>query len=153
MKVVASLIITKKYFTTEEIKQTVQDIETYIYHVEKLIIYNLSKYDIPEILNKLSKYDNIIEIKGNDLGQVYNYNNALALCYKEGADFGVILELGYFYEESDFLILKRFAIDNPDTAIISPNPVLTCEEPHRLGIESREIKGCHLVGTLINLHY
>ena len=42
MKVVATLLITKKYFSKDEIDQTVKDIETYIYHVEKLIILNLT---------------------------------------------------------------------------------------------------------------
>ena len=153
MKVVATLIITKKYFTKEEIKQTVKDIETYIYHVEKLYLLNLTKHSIDEIYDKIKKYGNVEVVQKEDLGQVYNYNAALSLAYKEQADFGVIMELGYFFEESDFLQLKRYAIANPDTCIITPNPVYTCEEPVRQEIDDRCIKGCHLVGTLINMNH
>lgn len=153
MKVVATLLITKKYFSKDEIDQTVKDIETYIYHVEKLIILNLTKESIDPILSRLYKYNNVEEVKGKDLGQVYNYHKALTLCYKEEADFGVIMELGYFYDEGDFLILKRYAIANPDVAIITPNPIYSCEEPSRQEIDDRPIMGCHLVGALVNMTY
>lgn len=153
MKVVATLIITKKYFSEEETKQTVKDIETYIYHVEKLFLLNLSGQSIENIYNKIKKYNNVEIVNGTNEGEVYNYHKALTLAYNEKADFGVIMELGYFYEESDFLVLKRYAIANPDTCIITPNPVYTCEEPQRQEIDDRTIMGCHLVGTLINMNY
>jgi hypothetical protein len=63
------------------------------------------------------------------------------------------MELGYFYDEGDFLILKRYAIANPDIAIITPNPIYSCEEPSRQDIDDRQIMGCHLVGTLMNMSY
>ena len=153
MKVVATLIITKKYFSQDEIDQTVKYIETYIYHVEKLLILNLTKESIEPILKRLYKYNNVEEVKGQDIGQVYNYHLALSYCCKEKADFGVIMELGYFYDEGDFLILKRYAIDHPEMAVITPTPIYSCEEPSRQEIDDRPIMACKLVGALVNLTY
>ena len=63
MKIVASLLITKNYFSQEEIKQTVKDIETYIYHVEKLYLINFTKHSIDDLYNKIKKYNNGISTK------------------------------------------------------------------------------------------
>lgn len=153
MKLVASLIITKKYFSKSEIKQTIQDIETYVNHVEKLVLLNLSGQSIDFLLEELKRHDNVEEKIGEDNGQVYNYHLALQEAYAAGADFGIILELGYFYDESDLLILKRYAIENPEVAVITPMPIFSCEEPSRQDYKYREIKGCRLVGTLINMIY
>lgn len=153
MNFVAVLLIKKKYFSKEEIKQTILDISTYIEQVEKLIILNLSKENISELKEKLKRFPNVIYIEDEDKGEVYNYHNAICCACANGADFVTIMELGYFYEESNYLMLKRYAIENPDTAIITPTPLFSCEEPKRQDIESREIMGCHLVGTLINEKY
>lgn len=153
MKVVCVLIITKKYFTTDEVNQTVSDIKTYIDYVEKLVLLNLSGQSITNIKKELARYSNFDEQIAEDKGQVYNYHTALSIANQEQADFGVIMELGYFYDESDFLMLKRYAIAYKDVAVISPSPIFSCEQPSRQDIDDREIKGCHLIGTLININY
>lgn len=153
MNFIAVLLIKKKYFSKEEIKQTILDISTYIEQVEKLIILNLSKEDIFELREKLKRFPNIIYIEDEDKGEVYNYHNAICYANTNGADFVTIMELGYFYEESNYLMLKRYAIENPDTAIITPTPLFSCEESKRQDVETREIMGCHLIGTLINVKY
>lgn len=153
MTFITTLIITKKYFTSEEIKQTIKDIETYIEHTDKLIILNLSNQEINQLQEKLNRFPNIIYIDSTDDGQVYNYHKAISYANDYHADFVTIMELGYYYLESDYLKLKRFAIDNPDVSIITPTPLFSCEEEKRQDIISREIMGCHLIGTMINIKY
>lgn len=153
MTFITTLIITKKYFSTEEIKQTVKDIETYIEHTDKLIILNLSNQEITSLQEKLKRFPNIIYISDNDEGEVYNYHKAIKCANDYNADFATIMELGYFYGEGDYLKLKRYAIKNPDISIITPTPIFSCEEEKRQDIESREILGCHLIGTMINMVY
>lgn len=153
MNFIAVLMITKKYFSKEEIKQTVLDISTYIEQVEKLIILNLSGEEITELKEKLNRFPNIIYINDEDKGEVYNYHKAICYANLHNADFVTLMELGYYYDESNYLMLKRYAIANPDTAIISPTPLFSCEESVRQDLESREIMGCHLIGTLINIKY
>lgn len=153
MKFIAVLLIKQKYFSKEEIKQIVLDISTYIEHVDQLIILNLSKQEITTLQEKLKRFLNIIYIEDEDKGEVYNYHKAICYANKYQADFVTIMELGYFYDESNYLSLKKYAIDHPDIAVITPTPLFSCEESVRQDMPAREIMGCHLIGTLINIKY
>ena len=79
MKVVATLIITKKYFSEEETKQTVKDIETYIYHVEKLFGENSTK-TVVTYLDETRRINEVAKmISGEEKPSINAINNAKEL--------------------------------------------------------------------------
>ena len=61
MKFVANLIIKKNIVNEEDISSYVKSISEYVRHVDKLYIYNITKYPLDKFFDALLKYENIEE--------------------------------------------------------------------------------------------
>lgn len=154
MILTASLLITKKITTEEHIKKYALDISTYIPYVDKLTIFNMTETDLGPFLDYISKYKNIDYADCENLGEVNNYKRAMLQAKKNNADYTVILEQDYFYEEDVFLNLKKIILDWSDKdlpTVLSPYPKFTCEMTFSNEEKLRSVKGVHLVGTFINV--
>ena len=153
MKLIANLIINKIIRNQEEIKETIKNIETFINHIDELYIYNITNQNLTELFEGLGKYDHIQYTDMNDYGEVKNYSIILDKNKKENADFSVILETGYYYEEDVFLTMKRYLLehDHSKIAILTPMPLYGCQIYERKSEEIRPVKGCKLIGTFINM--
>ncbi len=154
IKINASLIIDKRIKDEIEIKEYVKEIETYVNNVEELYIYNLIEQDLNDFYQALTKYNNIQYTNMNDFGDVQNYQIILDELLKTGCDFGVVLKLGYYYEEDAFLTMRRYLTehDNSKISVLTPLPLRTCELFSRTTEAVRPCMGCELVGTLINMN-
>lgn len=149
----ASLIINRRIVDDIEEAEYVRHIETYVRQVEHLYIYNLTNQDLSSFYARLTKYDNIEYTNMEDYGEVQNYQIVVEHLHSTGCDFGVVMELGYYFEEDAFLTLKRYASENDTSnmAIITPMPLRGCEQFYMSVEDVRNCKGTHLVGTLINM--
>lgn len=149
----AALIINKRIVDNVEEKEYVRHIETYVRNVDNLYIYNITNQDLSSFYEKLSKYDNVLYTEMEDYGQVQNYQFILEHLQDTKCDFGVILELGYYYEEDAFLTLRRYVTENDSSkmAIVTPLPLRGCELFLTNVEDVRNCKGCNMVGTLINM--
>lgn len=149
----ASLIINRRIVDDIEEAEYVRHIETYVRQVEHLYIYNLTNQDLSSFYARLTKYDNIEYTDMEDYGEVQNYQIVVEHLHSTGCDFGVVMELGYYFEEDAFLTLKRYASENDTSkmAIITPMPLRGCEQFYMNVEDVRNCKGTHLVGTLINM--
>ncbi len=154
MVLLANLFITKKIDTVEKIRHYASDIATYIPYVDKLIIYNMTGTNLIDFYKYISRYHNIECTDCEDLGEVYNYERAMKQAHKMNADYTIILEQDYYYEEGSFLGLKRMILDwKEDTlpAVLSAYPKFTCEMFSKQDEELRIVKGVHLVGVFLNV--
>ena len=149
----AALIINKRIVDNAEEKEYIRHIETYIRNVDNLYIYNLTNQDLSSFYERLSKYDNIMYTQMEDYGQVQNYQFILEHLQETKCDFGVILELGYYYEDDSFLTMRRYVTENDSSnmAIVTPLPLRGCELFLTSVEDVRNCKGCNMVGTLINM--
>lgn len=159
MKLTANLFLTKN-IKEDDIMKYAGDIATYVTHVDKLIIFNMFKnknkedMGISKFFEYISRYNNIEVAICDDLGEVYNYKRAMLQASKDEADYTVILEQDYFYDEDAFLTIKRKLLEwkeSPLPCVLSPYPKYTCEMFSPVEQEMREVKGVHLVGTFINV--
>ena len=130
------MIITANLFLTKNIKEAdvvkyAGDIATYITHVDKLIIFNMFKnknkedMGISKFFEYIARYKNIEVATCDNLGEVYNYKRAMLQAEKDNADYTVILEQDYFYDDDAFLALKRKLLEwDKDTfpCVLSPYP-------------------------------
>jgi hypothetical protein len=130
------MIITANLFLTKNIKEEdvvkyAGDIATYITHVDKLIIFNMFKnknkedMGISKFFEYIARYKNIEVATCDNLGEVYNYKRAMLQAEKDNADYTVILEQDYFYDDDAFLTLKRKLLEwDKDTfpCVLSPYP-------------------------------
>lgn len=154
MKLIANLLIKHTIKTTEDVQEYVRSINNYIWHVDKLYIYNITKDPLDEFYEALKKYDNIEYTTCEDLGEVLNYERMYDKALKENADYCVNIELGYIYEESVFNTIKGYIIDNPtsDIAIYTPLPLYGCDLFEHQAEETRYVQGgCNLTGAFINM--
>ena len=89
----------------------------------------------------------------DDFGEVQNYQFVLEHFQETKCDFGVILKLGYYYEEDSFLTMRRYVTENDSSkmAIVTPLPLRGCELFLTNVEDVRNCKGCNMVGTLINM--
>lgn len=155
MKIIANLLVTKNIYKEEEMNEYVKHIRGYIMSVDALYIYNTSGADLSKFYEKLNRHDNIKFTECSDLGEVLNYERILNYSLELGADYSVILEPGYYYEEDSFQTIKKYIVekDPKDIAIITPLPLYGCELHERKGEAVRYVMGgCKMVGTLVNLH-
>lgn len=153
MKLIVNLIINKIIRNEEEITEYVKNIESYITHTDMLYIYNTTGQDLEKFYKRITRYNNIEYTDMPDYGEAKNYSIVLEKSRQEKADFSVILELGYYYEEDVFLNLKRYLLekDHSKIAILTPMPLLGCQVYERKAEAMRPIKGCKLIGAFINM--
>lgn len=158
MKIVAGLLLDKKISKKEDIENIIKDIGTYIYHIDKLIIFNISGSDqfiLYQALKQFNKTYREIEYTDCDnYGQVYNYQLVLNKALEEKADYGIILERDVFYENDSFLMIKNIILNEKiNASLITPIPLYTCLDHKQVDCLYRKIKGARFVGTFINLKY
>lgn len=154
MKIVAGLIIDKKILSKEAIETQAKDIETYISHVDKLVILNTTGHQFTEFFKAISRHQNIEYSDCEDYGQVNNYTLLYQHAMRLGADYAVVLEQGYFYEEGAFLEMKRYLIEAEEKpSVLTPLPLYTCLDKKDTTVKVRPIKGCRLTGAFLNLAY
>lgn len=152
MKIVLGLIIKKNIVNKEDIELYVKDVETYINHVDKLIILNMTKDFLDGFFKALKRFQNIEYSVCEDYGQVNNYEMIYQHAIGLEADYVIALEQGCFYEEGSFLALKRFLIESEQTpAVLTSVPLYTCIEKKDTDVEWRNILGCKLNGALVNV--
>ena len=155
MKIIANLLITNNIYKEEEINEYVKHVKGYILSVDKLYIYNASGCDLTKFYEKLNRHDNIVFTDCSDLGEAANYERILNYSLEVGADYCIILEPGYYYEEDSFQTIKKYLSEkNPkDIAVITPLPLYGCELHERKGEATRYVMGgCEMVGTFVNLN-
>ena len=151
MKIIACLLITKGFSDSKALDQQLNDLATYIYHIDKLIVFNMSKTDLSPLYEKLKRYKKAEYADCDNYGEVNNYRLALNQALAEEADYAVIMEPGYFYEEDAFLKLKRFLMEEEiKPAVLTPLPLFTCTDKKQTKEIWREILGAHLLGALLD---
>ena len=149
----AVLLLKKRVVDEKDIQTYVNEISTYVNSLNYLYIYNMTNQDLTDFYKALKKFNNISYATVEDYGEVENYQMAYEQLIDSGWQYGVVLEQGYYYEEGDFLRLRKYAIEHIDKniAVITALPLRGCEPFSRSGEEYRECKGCHLTGALVNL--
>ncbi len=155
LKFVGYLFLKKRIEGADKLNEVLQEIQTYISSMDKLYIFNYGVTNQNSLLDLLVNYDNVEYADLTNLGQVKNYKTAIEHAISQNADYATILEPGYFYDDNCYHEIKKkiiFGEFSNNDAVITPQPVFTCEEPTSSKDEKRTIKGCHLVGTFINLH-
>mgnify|MGYP003300028949 CR=1 FL=1 len=154
MKIVVNLLINKPLTKEEERNEYARHIREYINYVDKLYIYNVTNQDLNLFYEKLNRYDNIVYTDCSDLGEVENYQRMLDYSLTTNANYAIILELGYYYEEGVFQTIRRHVLEDKTNkiAIYTPLPLYGCQMHERKAEQTRYISGgCRLVGTFINL--
>lgn len=158
MKIVAGLLLDKQIARQTDLDNIMKDIETYIYHINKLIIFNISGKDqttLYDLLGSFNKtYRDIEYIDCQDFGQVYNYQLILSKALEQKANYGIILERDVYYENDSLLMIKNLIVNETlNASVITPLPLYTCLEHKKVDYLYRNIKGSRLIGALINLNH
>lgn len=154
IKFVGYLFLYKKIVGSEKLKEVYNDLTSCSTSMDKVYIFNFSGESQDNLVELLQKYNNIEYANIVSKGQAANYKMALEHATSINANYATILETGYFYEDTSYHeIKKRIVLKQlpDDAAVITPIPVLTCESKNDIKQEYREIKGCHLTGTFINV--
>lgn len=155
MKIIVSLLITKNIENEEEIREYTKNISSYINSIDRLYIYNVTKYGLDKFFDELARYENIEYVNCSDLGEASNYDRMMKHAEEVKADYNVILELGYYYEEDVFATIKKYIIEHPDPdiAIYTPTPLYGCQLHERKAEKTRYVMGgCKLIGTFVNVN-
>lgn len=154
MKISCGLLINKIIRNKDERREYQKYIETYAPFVDKLYILNTTTQDLEDFYNEVKRYPHVEIANSEDFGEAYSYKTLYDKQAEEGYDLGMVLELGYFYEDECFNQIKQFAFNKKldDIAIITPAPLYGCQIHERKTETYREIKGCKLVGVLLNLN-
>ena len=154
MKIIAGLIINKKILSQEAIETHAKDIETYISHVDKLVILNTTGHKLKEFFQAIIRHKNIEYSECEDFGQENNYSLIYDHALRLEADYAMVLEQGFYYEEGAFLEMKRYLIEAKEKpSVLTPMPLYTCLDKKASDLTVRPIKGCRLTGALLNLQY
>lgn len=159
MKIIAGAFIDSSKINIEEF---FDNFKTYIFEVDKAIIYDFHKEVNNEIKERIEnnfivQFEKEIEyLNVIDYGEAENYHKFLETAAKEKYQYALIMESGYYYEEDNFKELVNYLKNTKDEniSVLTPFPLYTCMKIEERDQEYREIKGAHLVGTLINVdHY
>ena len=154
IKLVTYLLVNKRIEGVEKIKEFLSEIQTYLPYTHKLYIFNYTNNTQKNLIDSLLNYKNIEYVDLTDKGQVINYKNAVLHSIQQNADYVTIMEPGYYFEDDCYKDIKRKLIYEEidrNVAVITPQPVYTCESKNDCADETRLIKGCKLIGTFINL--
>lgn len=154
IKFVGYLLLYKKIQGSEKLKEVYNDLTSCSTSMDKLYIFNYSGEKQDNLIEILQKYNNIEYANVVSKGQASDYKMALDHAVSVNATYATIIETGYYYEDTSYHeIKKRIVLKQlpEDAAVITPIPVLTCEEKNDVKQEYRDIKGCHLTGTFINI--
>lgn len=154
MKFVVYLLINKKIAGADLIKETLNEIYSYLFNCDKLYIFNLFHEPQIQLMELLSQQDKIEYADINNRGEVINYQRCMKHAVSISASYATIMETGYYFEDAAYNNIKRQIINNEfgnDIAVVTPLPVLTCEEKTDTQQVFRDVLGAHLVGSFINV--
>lgn len=153
MKISCGLLINRIIKGKEERREYLKYIETYAPYVDKLYILNTTKQDLDSFYEEIKRYPHVEIADSLDYGEAYSYKILYDKQIEDKADYGIVMELGYYYENECFNKIKQFAYEkNKDNiALITPAPLYGCQTHERKAENYRYIKGCKLVGTFLNL--
>lgn len=153
VKIIVGYIITEAIYTDEEIKQYLDNINTFISHIDTMYIYNTTRSNMTKFYESLNKYAHIEIAECPDYGEAEIYQELINQAIKKEANYVTYIKPGYFYEEESFNELIKYVATANTTylAVITPMPLLSCQNHERKAEEYRTIKGCRLLGALVNL--
>lgn len=153
MKLSCGLLINKVIRNKDERREYIKYIETYAPFVDKLYILNTTTQNLDEFYEDVKRYPHVEIAQSDDYGEAYSYKVLYDKQLEDGFDLGMVLELGYFYEDECFNRIKQFVFDKKldDISIITPAPLYGCQTHERKPETYREIKGCKFVGVMMNL--
>lgn len=153
MKISCALLINKIIKNIDERREYLKYVSTYAPYVDKLYVLNVTNQDLSEFLKEIKRYQNVVIANASDSGEANLYKLLLDEQVKDGFEYGMVLELGYYYEDECFNRIKQFMLnkDLKDVAIITPCPLYGCQTHERKPESYRQIKGCKLVGAVMNL--
>lgn len=155
-KFIGFLLLYKVIEGSENLKDMMKEIMTYIPSMDKLYIFNFAEREQLPLIDELAKkYSHTEYATLKSKGEVSDYKTAMDYAIKVGADYATILEAGYFYEDNSYHEMKKHILLNEvedGVAVISPMPVYTCIDKNDTQVESRLVRGCHLVGTIIDVN-
>lgn len=154
IKIIVGYLITESFFSDEQIKQYVENISSFISHVDTMYIYNTTKSNLYKFYESLNKYTHIEIAECPGYGEAEIYQELINKAQEKEANYVTYLKPGYYYEEESFIELKRYLIDanTKYLAVLTPMPLLACQTHERKAEEYRSIKGCRLLGALVNLN-
>lgn len=153
MKIVGGLLINRVIRGREERNEYLKYLESFVPYVDKLFVLNVTKQDLTEFYEGLKHYQKVEIADYDDMGEAYNYKILLEKALEEKATHELIMELGYYFEEGCFNNIRKYLLEKglKDVAIITPAPLYGCQLHERKPEYYREVMGCKLVGTLVNL--
>lgn len=155
MKIIVSLLINKNILNEEEIREYVKAFNTYTNNADYVYIYNVTNGDLSKFYEAIKRYQNVEYVDCNDLGEVANYQRMMDQAVNIGADYNIMVELGYYYEDEAFTNIKKYIYEHDDTdiAIYTPLPLYGCQMHERKTENTRYVSGgCHLIGTFVNVN-
>lgn len=156
MKIIVGIFIDSSQIDFETF---FNDFKTYIFKVDKAIVYDFNdQINVPikdRLINNFSIPSGIpIEyILIEDLGEAKNYHIIMEKAHLEGFDYALIMKSGYYFEEGSFEELIDYVHKDQTNqlSVITPFPLYTSMKMEKKEPRFREIKGAHLIGTLINV--
>lgn len=153
-KVYCGYLIDKPIYRDEDIKQYLDNIATFLPHIDKMYIYNQTNSDVSKFISMINNPTKLEYADVHGYGEAEIYQEIINKSIEEKADFVTMIKPGYFYEESVFPELKKHLFDDKSgkIAVLTPMPLLACEIHERKAEEYRTIKGCRLLGALLDLH-
>lgn len=156
MNIIVGIFINSSKINFEEF---FNDFKTYIFKVDKAIVFDFNEQEDIQIKERLINnfsipFEKPIEyLLFNDLGEAKNYHLFLERAHLEGFSHALLMKSGYYFEEGtlegliDYLEKEAFE----QISIITPYPLFTSMRMEKKEPKVREIKGAHLIGTLINV--
>ena len=153
MKISCGLLINRIISSKDERLEYIKYIESYAPYVDKLYVLDITNQDLDEFYAHIKRYPHVEIAKTDDFGEAYSYKVLYDKQKEDGYDLGMVMEFGYYFEEGCFNALKLFALTKKieNMAIITPAPLYSCQTHERKAETYRPIKGCKLVGVLLNL--
>lgn len=154
LKIEIGYLIDRNIYTEEDIRQYLDNIQTFLPYVDKMYIYNLTSFNVKDFLEKIPLQTKIEYAEVCDMGEAEVYKELVNKAINDSADYVTYLRPGYFYEESGIADFKKYLI-NSDTsklAVLTPMPLLSCELHERKAEGYRTIKGCRLIGAFLNVN-
>ena len=153
IKIIVGYIITEPIYNDEQIKQYTENISSFISHIDTMYIYNTTNTSMDKFYESINKYSHIEIAECPGYGEAEIYQELINKAKTKEANYVTYLKPGYFYEEESFIELKKYLLtaNTSYLAVITPMPLFSCQNHERKAEEYRSIKGCRLLGALLNL--